>query len=443
MKRITAIIISILLIVTMVPVNVFAASASFIGPTTVRAGDTISVAFKISGGNLSGYSGSLKYDASVLTLQSVSSNAGNSWSFTRSGNNIVAYDTTGNTVPATSLFTATFKVNSGVATDTDVNVSFSGDFSLDGVESGLSAEYSTSVAPPLSNDATLSSLSVANAKLSPSFSPSKTSYSCGTVDFSVSKLSISAVANDSGAKVSITGSDLSVGKNTVKITVTAATGAKKTYSISVTREQDPNYKASTNTKLSGMTLSYGQLSPEFASDVTEYVVYVPYEVNTFSIAASAADPLAQGAEGVEDVKLKVGLNELLVKCIAEDGSEGVYKVNVVRMSQFKGVNSIVLPADGETVSEPETTESEGTPQDEAPKDAMSPVILAVLCAVCLILGFAIGALLLRNRNDEPVATVAPVNNDFDDDEDDYILPPDYQPNYEHYINATEDDYSDE
>lgn len=438
MKKITALIMSLLIVFTMIPISAFAAaSASFTGPTTVRAGDTISVAFKISGGNLSGYSGTLKYDSSVLTLQSVSSNSGNSWSFTRNGNNIVAYDTTGNSAPATSLFTATFKVNSGVATGTAVETSFSGDFSIDGTESGLSASYKTSIAAPLSSDATLSSLTVGNAKLSPAFSPSKTEYSCGTVDFNVSKLSISAVANDSGAKVSIAGSDLSVGKNTVKITVTASNGTKKTYTVSVTREQDPNYVASTNTKLSGITLSYGQLSPEFAADVTDYVVYVPYEIATFTISASAADPLAQGAEGVENVQLKVGLNKLEIKCIAENGSEGIYTVNVVRMDKYGGTDTIVLPNGDEAVTEPETSVPDDNAEVNEKRDGISPLILAVLCAVCLLLGFAIGALLMREK---------PVSGDFDssdDDDDDYILPPGYQPNYEHYINASEDEYSDE
>ncbi len=437
MKKITSIIVSILFILAMVPFSASAASASFSGPSAVRAGDTINVTFSVSGGNLRAYDGTLKYDSSVLTLQSVSNNAGSSWSFSRSGNEIVGEDVTGGEAPAKTLFTATFKVNTGVAPGTAVEASFSGDFSMDGSETGLSASYKASVATPLSNDATLSSLTVANAKLSPAFSPSKTSYSCGTVEFSVSKLSISAVANDSGAKVSISGSNLKVGKNTVNITVTAPSGAKKTYSISVTREQDPNYVASTNTKLSGLTVSAGQLSPEFAADITEYVVYVPYEITTFSIAASAADPLAQGAEGVEDVQLKVGLNELEVKCIAEDGSEGVYKVNVVRMSEYKGIQSIVLPSGEELTTEPETTEPTVAQADNFQKGGISPVILAVLCAVCLLLGFAIGALLMRNKE------TPPEEEPMDDDDDDYILPPNYQPNYEHYINATEDDYLDE
>lgn len=228
-----------------------------------------------------------------------------------------------------------------------------------------------------------------------------------------------------------------MGKNTVKITVTASNGAKKTYTISVTREQDPNYVASTNTKLSGITVSAGQLSPEFAADVTEYVVYVPYEIAVFSISASAADPLAQGAEGIEEAQLKVGLNKLEVKCIAEDGSEGVYKINVVRMSEYDGINSIALPNGDELTTEAETTEPADNQSDDMQKGGISPVILSVLCAVCLLLGFAIGALLMRSKEDTPDVS------DDDADDDDYILPPDYRPNYEHYINATEDDYLDE
>ena len=438
MKKIISVLIVICVLFSLLSLNAFAVSTSFSGPSTVRAGDTITVTFKVSSG-ISGYEGAFKYDHSLVSLKSVSNSAGSNWSFSSSGDKVLGYSNTSDLYTGT-VFTAHFTVNKGIATDAEITISFSGDLnssSNDETMEPFSASYETTVAAPLSNDATLSSLTVGNAKLSPAFSPSKTEYSCGTVSFDVAKLSISAVANDSGAKVSISGSNLKVGKNTVTITVTAPSGAKKTYTISVTREQDPNYEASDNTKLSGITPSYGQLSPEFAADITEYVVYVPYEITTFSIAASAADPLAQGAEGVEDVQLKVGLNELEVKCIAEDGSEGVYKVNVVRMSEYKGIQSIVLPSGEELTTEPETTEPTVAQADNSQKGGISPVILAVLCAVCLLLGFAIGALLMRNKE------TPPEEEPMDDDDDDYILPPNYQPNYEHYINATEDDYLDE
>ena len=311
MKKITASIISILIILMAFPMSASAASASFSGPSTVRAGDTINLTMNVSGGALDGYEGTLKYDSSLVTLTGVSNKAGG-MTFSRNGNKIVAYDNSGNGTTASSIFVASFKVNNGVSAGSNIAISFSGGFSINGTETPQTASYSVRTAAPLSSDATLSSLTVANAKLSPAFSPEKTSYSCGTVGFEVAKLSVSARANDSGARVSIMGSNLSVGDNNVKVVVTAANGARKTYTIKVTREQDPNYVPSNNVKLTGIELSSGQLSPEFTADTKEYVVYVPFETEVFSATAAAADPLAKGVENIEDVKLKVGLNKLSI-----------------------------------------------------------------------------------------------------------------------------------
>ena len=94
-----------------------------------------------------------------------------------------------------------------------------------------SARWSASVSAPLSANANLASLSCANAELSPTFSAGTTQYSV-TVPYDVTSLRLSAAAEDSGAKVSTSGNDLSVGANTVTITVTAPSGAVKRYTIS-------------------------------------------------------------------------------------------------------------------------------------------------------------------------------------------------------------------
>ena len=88
-------------------------------------------------------------------------------------------------------------------------------------------------------------------------------YSC-TVPFAVTKLDLNYKKSDSGASVSVSGNDeLAVGANTVTIKVTAANGETRTYTIEVTREQDPNYKPSTNGKLSALTIEGASLSPVF------------------------------------------------------------------------------------------------------------------------------------------------------------------------------------
>jgi hypothetical protein len=103
-------------------------------------------------------------------------------------------------------------------------------------------EQVNSTAP--SDDATLSSLSLGGAALSPTFSAATTSYTATTTN---NTNTVNAVAADAGAAVSIklngktvaNGSALTwaTGSNTVEVEVVAEDGiATKTYSVSVTKE---------------------------------------------------------------------------------------------------------------------------------------------------------------------------------------------------------------
>ena len=114
---------------------------------------------------------------------------------------------------------------------------------------GASATMTVSDASK-SDNANLKSLSLSNGKLSPSFSASRTSYTA-TVANSVTQCRVYATASDSGAKVSVSGdSALKVGKNTRTVTVTAPSGAQKTYTITITRlaeNEEPTDSSDTDT----------------------------------------------------------------------------------------------------------------------------------------------------------------------------------------------------
>jgi hypothetical protein len=200
-------------------------------------------------------------------------------------------------------------------------------------ERGISANYSATIAAPLSSNANLSSLSVSNATISPSFSTNTTSYSA-TVPYTVTSLSISAKAEDSAAKVSISGNSLGVGRNTVSIKVTAASGATKTYTINVTRQQDPNYVASNDANLESISIDSGILSPAFEADRTEYIVYLPYEVLSFTVSGQPVDSKALDVTS-ETRELSVGENLFTVTVTAEDNNTTKdYKVIVMRMPEL-------------------------------------------------------------------------------------------------------------
>lgn len=336
----------------------YAAGASLTGPGSVRAGDTITLYLNISDSGKYGIEGTIGYDGSQVTLQSASCNVGG-WKYENNGNGFVLYDDqlTSPLGGSATVLTLTFRVNDGVAAGTTINISVSNIITTDGTsESNLgTATYSVTVAAPLSGNANLASLTVNAGTLSPVFSADTTTYSLGEVDYGVSKLEVSATAEDGKAKVSIKGTSLSVGNNTVTITVTAENGAKKTYKINVTRQQDPNYVPSADASLKEIQVSTGTLSPVFSKDTDTYIIYLPYEsIGTeFSATGTAADSKAQGVtEGTID-SLVEGVNTATVVCTAEDGSTKTYTISVIVMPPFDGA---IPNIEGVEVSEPEDTE---------------------------------------------------------------------------------------
>ena len=204
MKKITAIAVCILLLISLLPVSAFAvtASAKLTGPDTVRAGDTITLTFKLSGSGIFGASGTLSYDTNQLELKETKQKVGSAWVVEFNGNIFVVYDNEmSNPInKETALFTVTFKVKSNVATGTNIKVSCTDVIASDGnADSEIgTVTYSKTIAAPASKDNTLKSLTVGNATISPAFSSGTTSYTA-EVPFEVSKLDVQAQANDSKA----------------------------------------------------------------------------------------------------------------------------------------------------------------------------------------------------------------------------------------------------
>lgn len=391
----------------------YAASASLTGPSTVRAGDTITLSLNVSDSGKYGLEGSLSYDSSVVSLSDISCNV-SGWKVERNGNAIIVYDDAlSNPLGgSTSVLTMKFKVNGGVAAGTAVNISVNGIVTTDGsAESSIgTASYSTSIAAPLSGNANLSSLSVSEGTLSPAFKAATTSYSIGEVDYSVSKLNISYKTEDSKATVSISGNNLAVGANTVSVTVKAENGATKAYKIAVTRKQDPNYVPSANATLKEITMNSGVLSPGFSEDKTDYIVYLPYEYvgKEFSVTGSAADSKASGVTGGTIAALVEGVNSTTVVCKAEDGTEKTYKITVVVMPEYNGAvpNIEGVNAPGEEDTEMDSTELEPSTEDNIGDinsgdgnngNPAGPIAIVVIIILIIALVYVLFFLNKRNR----------------------------------------------
>ena len=173
-------------------------------------------------------------------------------------------------------------------------------------------------------------LSVSNGKLSPGFSKGNTKYSM-EVPYATSKLKLSATAEDSKANVSISNPDLVAEETTtVKITVTAENGASKTYTINVKRGKDPNKPLSNNNYLDNLSVSVGMLSPQFNKEKLNYAVYLPFEINHIDVSVHQEDTRYATIKSEGSSDLSIGNNLFKYTVTAEDGSQRIYTLTVVR-----------------------------------------------------------------------------------------------------------------
>lgn len=389
MKKLCLVIALLVLLTSLAPTAYAAGYGSLSGPSTVRAGDTITLSYGIGGG-VFGANGSVSYDSSQLTLQGYNASAPGGWQGSFNGNTFLFYDDTlSNAINGATIFTATFTVNQGLAPGTAISVSVSGTVSDGTTESGAGGSWSTTIAPPLSTNCDLSALTVSGANISPAFSAGVTSYSA-SVPFTTSSVQVSATAADSKSKVSVNNPGLVAGGTTsISVTVTAESGATKTYTIRIARAQDPNYVPSNNSKLESLTVEGQTLSPVFSPDVTQYYIWLPYETETVSVAGKAQDSKASVSVG-QIPALEPGKGtDIAVTVTAEDKSQQVYTITAVRAPAHEDVKAYIngeRPQETEPVTEPTEPEIPQTPETKS-ADPAAAIITGV---ICLIAGVGIG-----------------------------------------------------
>ena len=187
-----------------------------------------------------------------------------------------------------------------------------------------------------SGDNSLSSLTCSNCSLSPGFSPNQTNYKTN-VEYAVSQLNLKYSAKDSKAIVRVNNNNLAAEETTnVTIVVTAENGSTKTYTISASRGKDPNKVLSKDNNLVSLSIDQGILSPAFTSEQTNYAVYLPYEISKINIAYEISDKRYATAVYHGPDELGVGNNVFTIAVKAEDESEKVYTITVVRAKSLVG-----------------------------------------------------------------------------------------------------------
>ncbi len=379
-----------------------APSAKLTGPGTVRADDTITLTFRLNGTNIYGLESTLLYDSQQVTLIGTKSLLKGDWMLEtgKDANYLLAYDNA-MTAPIngeTQIFSATFKVKN-LSEGESVRIGVTKIIATDGSNEYIAedAYYEIAIAPPLSTDCTLASLTVTNADVSPAFGASTTIYNA-SVPFEVEKLALNAVAADSGAKVSIHNPVLTPdGTTDVTVTVTAEDGTTKVYTIRVHRAKDPNYIPSANSYLCAIHVEEFRLSPLFSSDRFDYLIWLPYEVDSVYITADAQDSKAsvqiQGGQHL----IAGADNEISIICTAENGSQRTYTVIAKRAPSHDAppATQPVIPTEPTQPTQPKPTDSTAPSttqpiqqtqpivpdRTEPVQESMSPVLIVLLCVI--------------------------------------------------------------
>ena len=169
-----------------------------------------------------------------------------------------------------------------------------------------------------SSDATLKNLTSSVVNLD--FSKNKTNYTV-YVDKTVTSLGLKATVNNSKASVKITGDEnFVVGNNIVKVVVTAEDGTTKTYTITVVKSKYGH------APLLDLEVKGYELSPEFEPDKYKYTVdavgITSVELD-YVLADQDSKVVIEGADN-----LKVGENTVKLIVTEKDGTVTTYTITV-------------------------------------------------------------------------------------------------------------------
>ncbi len=203
----------------------------------------------------------------------------------------------------------------------------------------------TVIRPAPSSNAGLSNLILTNATFTPVFATGTTTYTA-SVDNTIIAVTATPITSDATATVTVNGLTVSsgtasqsiplvVGANAISTKVTAQDGTtSKTYTVTIIRAP------SSNSMLSGLTLSSGTLTPAFANTTTSYTASVTGGVSSITVTPKTGVPTSTvTVNGVsvtsgtasQTIMLNVGLNTITTVVTAQNGTnKKTYTVKVTR-----------------------------------------------------------------------------------------------------------------
>ena len=189
-----------------------------------------------------------------------------------------------------------------------------------------------------SSDASLSSLKIPNATISPKFDKNVYEYKSTIQD--ITEITVNAISSDPNAKILISDNykNLQKGDNDIKITVTAEDGkTTKNYLIKVTLKMTPTDEEVLKASAELDDILIKGYKIDFVKELKKYSLSVPYKIKSLKITPKPVNQKATvKVEG--NKKFKVGRNTVKIVVTSEDEkNEETYTLNVTREKQVKKI----------------------------------------------------------------------------------------------------------
>ena len=213
-------------------------------------------------------------------------------------------------------------------------------------EDGTIKNYILAVTKEKSNIATLDELTVTNGSFNPSFNKDTLKYNV-TVPVETTEFDVSATTTEPHASITSGIGHYTMTESTKEIDVVVVSEdltETKTYKLNISRT-----KSSDNT-LSSITVSEGNLSPEFNKNTTAYTVNVGGSIDSIDIEATLSDSRAKILSGTGTHDLNVGNNTVTITVESESGARQNYVINVVRAKKENN-DLLTLTVDGNPVKD--------------------------------------------------------------------------------------------
>lgn len=258
MKKSVCLLLAVLmLLISFSGLTAYAATGSLTATASaanVTVGNTVTVTLKYDGGGAKIASIEPQISYNAKTFQYVSCTGASA----SGGAGVVrmSYYATTATPPTSVSITLTFKAIAAGAANFSVTTS---EFYNDEDYSSLGTPSKTiavsAMNPTLSANADLASIKPSSGTLTPKFSANVTNYTI-SVPYTTTSLSLSATAQEEGAKITVSGKNvLAVGANTQIITVTAPNGTTKKYTVVINRSPNQTTTTTTTTRKPDSSLS--------------------------------------------------------------------------------------------------------------------------------------------------------------------------------------------